>query len=59
MVSIDHFTKWIETKVLPSASAVTMARFVINQMFCKHRAPLELLRNRGSNFTSGIVKEIN
>ena len=59
IVCIDYFTKWVETKAVHSPSATVIARFIINQIFCRHGAPFELISDRGSNFTSEIVKQIN
>lgn len=59
LVCVDYFTKWIETRAVPSASTLATAKFLIEQVFCRHGAPSILVSDRGSNFISHVVQEIN
>ena len=59
VVAIDYFTKWIETRATSTCSAQATAKFMIEQIFCRHGAPSILVSDQGRNFTSGLIKEIN
>ena len=60
IVFLDYLTKWAE--VFPVAnqlqSAVTIAQLLVEDIFCRHGAPQELLSDRGANFLSEIVLEV-
>ncbi|XP_064475418.1 uncharacterized protein K02A2.6-like [Ornithodoros turicata] len=50
VVCVDHYTRYAETKVLPTATAPDVASFLLEQVILRHGAPRELLSDRGSAF---------
>ena len=58
VVFMDYLTKWAEAFAVPDQSAETIARLLVEEIFCRHGAPQELLSDRGANFLSNLIKEI-
>lgn len=58
VVCVDHYTRYAETKALPTATAPDIASFFLEQVILRHGAPRELLSDRGSAFLSTIVTEL-
>ena len=55
---IDHFTKWAEMFPMRNQEASTVARILVDRVFCVHGMPLQLLTDQGPNFESQLFKEI-
>lgn len=55
---IDHFTKWAEMFPMRNQEASTVAKILVDRVFCVHGMPLQLLTDRGPNFESHLFKEI-
>ena len=58
VVFADYLTKWIEAFAVSEQSAETIARLLVEEVFCRHGAPAELLSDRGANFLSELVGEV-
>lgn len=58
VVFVDHLTKWVESFATPDIQATTIARFLFDEIICRHSTPKSLHSDRGSNFLSNIVKEL-
>lgn len=58
VVCVDHYTRYAETKALPTATAPDVATFLLEQIILRHGAPRELLSDRGSSFLSTVVSEL-
>ena len=58
VVFADYLTKWVEAFAVPDQSARTIAKLLVEDIFCRHGAPEELLSDRGANFLSELVLEI-
>ena len=58
VVFVDHLTKWVEAFAVPNQSAETIAHLLVEEIFCRHGAPQQLLSDRGANFLSELVLEI-
>ena len=58
VVFLDYLTKWVEAFAVSNQSAVTIAQLLVEEVFCRHGAPQELLSDRGPNFLSEIVLEV-
>ena len=58
LVITDYFTKWVEAVPLPDQTALTTCKALMNTIILKHGPPKILISDRGSNFTSGLFKEI-
>jgi len=55
---IDHFTKWAEMFPMRNQEASTVARILVDRVFCTHGLPLQLHTDQGPNFESQLFKEI-
>ena len=58
VVFVDHLTKWVEAFAVPNQTAETIAHLLVEEIFCRHGAPQQLLSDRGANFLSELVLEI-
>ena len=58
VVFCDYLTKWVEAFAVSNQSAETIARLLVEEIFCRHGAPEELLSDRGANFLSELISEI-
>ncbi|UYV70128.1 K02A2.6-like, partial [Cordylochernes scorpioides] len=58
IVLTDYYTKYAETKAVIDATASEVAKFLTENVILKHGAPRYLISDRGSQFTSNLVKEI-
>ena len=58
LVAADHFTKWMEAYAIPNQEAVTVAKKLVDQMFCRFSPPDQLHLDQGKQFESAVVQEI-
>ncbi|KRX76089.1 Transposon Tf2-9 polyprotein [Trichinella sp. T6] len=58
LVICDYFTKWPEAFPMPDAEATTIARHLVNGIFCRFRAPETIHSDQGRNFESALIKEL-
>ena len=58
VVFADYLTKWVEAFAVKDQSAETIAHLLVEEIFCRHGAPQQLLSDRGANFLSELVSEI-
>ena len=61
---MNHLTKWAEAFTVPDQSTETIARLLVEEIFCRHGAPQELLSDHGANFLSNVcqilkIKKVN
>ena len=54
----DAFTKYIELAALPNKEAPVVAQAIFEKWICRHGCPLELISDKGSEFTSQLSKEL-
>ncbi|KAG8229166.1 hypothetical protein J437_LFUL009883 [Ladona fulva] len=54
----DAFTKYPEAIALPNQKTETVARAFVENIVLRHGAPRQLLTDRGTNFTSQLMKEV-
>ncbi|UYV77641.1 hypothetical protein LAZ67_15001799, partial [Cordylochernes scorpioides] len=59
IVCTDYLTKYAITKALPTSESMEVAKFFIEDVILKHGAPRELIMDRGRNFTSSIISDLN
>ena len=59
IVFIDHFSKWVECACVPETTAPTVARVFMELIISCFGAPAILQSERGSNFLSELVSEVN
>jgi hypothetical protein len=55
IVAMDYFTKWPEAKSIPDIKSETVAKFIFDEIICRHGVPEELLSDRGTSFLNKIV----
>lgn len=48
----DYFTKWMEAYAIPNQEAITVARKLVDQMFCRFSPPEQLHSDQGKQFES-------
>ena len=58
LMVIDQFTRWVECLPLPDQAAITVAKVLVEDFFCRFGIPLELHSDQGSNFMSQLFKEL-
>src|ERR1041384_3460121 len=58
IVAMDYLTKWPEARAVTNIKATTVAKFIYEDIICRHGTPTILLSDRGTNFMSDIVKEL-
>ncbi|UYV78601.1 hypothetical protein LAZ67_16002112, partial [Cordylochernes scorpioides] len=58
IVLTDYYTKYAETKAVSEATVKEVSTFLIEQIFLHHGAPRFLISDRGSQFTSNLMKEV-
>ena len=58
LVFQDHFTKYVLAYVTPNQTAKTIAKFLYGGYISIFGAPARPLSDRGTSFTSSIIKEI-
>lgn len=60
IVAIDYITKFVEASCLKDATAVSTAKFIVNNLIVRHGIPKSmcLLSDQGSNFESKLIKEL-
>ena len=50
--------KWPEAKAIPNKEAVTVAKFIFEEIICRHGCPKILQSDQGTEFTAQIIKEL-
>ena len=58
LVFQDHFTKYVQAYVTPNQTAKTVTRFLYGGFISIFGALARLLSDRGTSFTSSIIKEL-
>jgi transposase InsO family protein len=55
---LDPFTKWAEAIPIRNHEAATVARVLVDQVFCRLGIPIQILSDRGTEFESQLVAEL-
>ncbi|UYV63577.1 K02A2.6-like, partial [Cordylochernes scorpioides] len=58
IVLTDYYTKYAETKAASEATVKEVSTFLIEHIILRHGAPRFLISDRGSQFTSNLMKEV-
>jgi hypothetical protein len=58
VVAMDYFTKWPEAKALSNATAENVAKFIYEDIICRHGVPKILLSDQGSHFKNKTITEL-
>jgi hypothetical protein len=59
LVIQEYLTKWPIAVPLPDQKASTIAQALVEQLFLVYGAPRVLLTDRGTNFMSNVLREVN
>ena len=59
IVCTDVFTRYAETRAVSNQKAITIARFLIEQILSRHGCPKIMISDRGRSFVSRTIKQIN
>ena len=55
---VDPFTKWAEAYPLPNKEAATVARVLVEQVFCRLGLPVAVLSDKGKEVDGNLMNEI-
>lgn len=58
LVVTDHFSKWVEIFPIPSQTAETCARVILNEVVARLGTPLTIHSDQGRNYESQVFKEL-
>jgi hypothetical protein len=58
VVATDYMTKWPEAKALKKADAQSVAKFIYEEIICRHGCPKYFLTDRGTHFKNQLVDEL-
>ena len=58
IVAMDYFTKWPEAKAIENIHAETVAKFIYEEIICRHGVPQEILSDRGTSFVNQIIDKL-
>ena len=58
LVCPDCVTKWVEAKYLFRAAEKSVVEFIYEEIFTRFGAPIEIVTDQGTQFTSKLMKEI-
>ena len=58
LTAVCPFSKWCECIPLRNKEAVTVARALVEQVFCRYGTPLALLSDRGGEVDGHIMREV-
>ncbi|UYV77773.1 hypothetical protein LAZ67_15002226 [Cordylochernes scorpioides] len=58
IVLTDYYTRYAETKAISEATVKEVSKFLVEDIFLRHGAPQYLISDRGSQFTSNLMKEV-
>ncbi|UYV77704.1 hypothetical protein LAZ67_15001993 [Cordylochernes scorpioides] len=58
IVLTDYYTRYAETKAVSEATVKEVSKFLVEDIFLRHGAPQYLISDRGSQFTSNLMKEV-
>src|SRR6185369_3132958 len=50
VVATEYLTKWVEARAISDMKATTIAKFIYEDIICRHRCPQELLSDQGTSF---------
>ena len=58
LVCVDSFSRWVEAFPLHDQSAVSIARALHDELFCRFGAPVSIVSDRGRNFLSKLCNAV-
>lgn len=58
VVAIDYFSKWSEVRPLSDKRAVSVARFIYDDIMCLHGSPKIEISDQGKGFCNDVCQEL-
>ena len=58
LVASDYFSRWVEAYGIPNQEAVTVAKKLVDELFCRFSIPEQIHSDQGRQFESNLVQEI-
>ena len=58
LVVADYFTRWVEAFAIPNQEATTVARKLVDEVFCRFSPPEQLHSDQGRQFESLLLAEV-
>lgn len=58
VTACEYLTKWPEARALSEITAEQVAKFVYEDIICRHSAPKAILTDNGTQFTSQILEHL-
>jgi len=58
LVAGNYFTEWMEAYAIPNQEAITVARKLVYQLFCRFLPPEQLHSDQGKHFESALLHEV-
>lgn len=58
LVFVDYYSRWVELFGLRKATAETISKIMINEVFTRWGVPNYLLSDRGPQFVSSVLQEV-
>ena len=55
---VDHFSKWADAFPIRNQEAQTVAKVLLDRVFCYLGMPLQILSDQGANFQSELFREL-
>ena len=55
---VDHFSKWAEAFPIRNQEASTIAKLLVDRVFCYFGMPIQILTDQGKNFESELFSEL-
>lgn len=59
VVAIDYFSKWTEARPLKDKTAVSVARFLYDEVICRHGCPKIQINDQGREFVNNLNYELS
>jgi hypothetical protein len=56
IIVVDHYSKFVIAIAVPDFTALTTARFIVNQTICKYGMPGRICTDQNVNFESELFK---
>ena len=58
LAAVDHFTRWVEAFPIRNQEATTVAKKLVDELFCRFSPPQQLHSDQGRQFESELIEEI-
>lgn len=56
VVATEYLTKWAEARALPNNTAMSMAKFLYEQIVTRFGIPIQITSDRGVHFVNQVIR---